>query len=287
MVRLTIFILSMVVLISFLSCENDVNIQQIDPIRFVQNDSLNLLFKDFKLMDEKAVSISKDSSILATYFNPVTRYKHGILGDAVEAGSLVVYINKKYLVFNLGELYVYEDIVPRLVDVDKDGLPEVICIRSHLEKGAGIVIYKIAKDSISEFAVVSEIGTPNRWLNIASIGDLNVDGNIELIWVQTPHIGGILKVAEVKKGQLEVLDQSTLYSSHAIGERNLCLSVVTKNDNKLLLHLPSHDRKQIVSLTYDGKFKEVGRIAKEVDFSKNLLMQYDFKNIVKSYNFCD
>jgi hypothetical protein len=285
--RLTIFILSMVVLISFLSCENDVNIQQIDPIRFVQNDSLNLLFKDFKLMDEKAVSISKDSSILATYFNPVTRYKHGILGDAVEAGSLVVYINKKYLVFNLGELYVYEDIVPRLVDVDKDGLPEVICIRSHLEKGAGIVIYKIAKDSISEFAVVSEIGTPNRWLNIASIGDLNVDGNIELIWVQTPHIGGILKVAEVKKGQLQVLDQSTLYSNHAIGERNLCLSVVTKNDNKLLLHLPSHDRKQIVSLTYDGKFKEVGRIAKEVDFSKNLLMQYDFKNIVKSYNFCD
>jgi hypothetical protein len=277
----------MMVLVTFSNCEKDIVPVFIEKEKFSQKDSLPVIFRDYNLMEEKIVTISSDSTVLATYINPVTRYKHGILGDAVEAGSLAVYFDKQYLILVLKEEYVFEDIAPRLVDIDRDGLPEIICIRSQSNRGAGIVIYKITNKELTEYAWVNEIGTPNRWLNIASIGDLNANGNMEIIWVQTPHIGGILKVAEINKGALEVLDQSTLYSNHAIGEKNLCLSVLTKKSNQLMIHLPSHDRKEIVSLIYNGKLKEIGRVTKEIDFAKSLLSQYDFKEVVKSLNNCD
>ncbi len=253
-----------------------INIKKVDP---------NEVFKSYALMKEKYFSYNADSSIIATYFNPVTRYAHGILGDAIEAGSLVVNYKQKFLVIDLSNEYVFEDIAPRLYDVDKDQIPELICIRSKQGAGAGLVIYKIKYNALEEYANILEIGTSNRWLNIASIGDLNQDGNVDIAWVQTPHIGGILKIAEIKPGVIKSIDETTLFSNHAIGETNLCLSVVTKENGKFLLHLPSHDRTQIVTLSYDNKWNVISRTQAKVDFSKPLINQSNFTNVVDTkYN---
>lgn len=251
----------------------------------LKNTKLIDVFKSYTLMKEQVIATNIDTTVLATYFNPVTRYTHGILGDAIEAGGVVVYTKGKYIEFKLSDEYVFEDIAPRLYDVDKDGKEELICIRAKIGAGAGIVIYKLKESEIEEYANVPEIGVPNRWLNIASISDLNNDGNTDIAWVQTPHIGGILKISEVKKGILKSIDDVTLFSNHAIGQTNLCLSVITSENGKLILHLPSHDRKQIVSLSFDSKWNEISRKQVDVDFSKTLLSQSDFKNILNTnYN---
>lgn len=60
--------------------------------------------------------------VRAWYEKPTKRYDHGVLGDAIEAGSLVVFDNagRKYEVV-LPETFVFEDITPRIADLDGDG----------------------------------------------------------------------------------------------------------------------------------------------------------------------
>lgn len=242
---------------------------------------INRLTTEYVPMPEQVVTINADSSIYAQFAQPVTRYNHGILGDAIEAGQLVVYARDTFLSLELAEVYVYEDIRPRLKDVDQDGIEECITIRSHINEGAGIVIYKILEDHLEEFAKVEEIGTPNRWLNIAAIDNLDEDEAIEIAWIQTPHIGGILKVADIQPGIMEPFATVAQYSNHAIGQRNLCLSVLTQPNNQAVLYVPSQDRQQLAGFYLDNQnWVLFETIEQNIDFAEILQSQYPFTAIV-------
>lgn len=245
------------------------------------------LTANFEPLPEALVAVSADSTVFAQYAQPTDRYGHGILGDRIEAGQLVVWRRGTTFTYTLDTQHVFEDLAPRLVDVDGDGELEFVTIRTHVLKGAGIAIYRIDGDSLVEYARVKEIGTPSRWLNVAAIYDLDSDGMMEIAWVQTPHIGGILRVARMSQGELEVLAESTLYSNHAIGERNLCLSVVSDEGGQPVLYVPSHDRSQIVGLTLsEDAFVRVRSIDQDVDFSIPLHRQGDFGVIVQGGEDC-
>ena len=240
------------------------------------------LADNFDQLPEQQIGVSEDSTVYAQYVQPTTRYTHGILGDAVEAGQLVVLRNGISYVHTLGDQYVFEDLKPRLFDVDGDGQVEIIAIRTHVQKGAGIVIYKIENETLTEFAWVEEIGNAFRWLNIAAIYDLDSDGIVELAWIQTPHIGGTLRVARVQTGKLAVLAESSFYSNHAIGEINLCLSVVTQLGNVTTLYVPTQDRRQIVGFQFSGgSLQNTETITQTVDFSQSLASQYNFAHVVQ------
>ena len=200
-----------------------------------QDSGVDFLRSHFDSLPEGLIASSPDSTLYAQYSQPTDRYGHGILGDAIEAGQLVVWHNGVVLTHTLDDSYVFEDLVPRLIDLDGDGELEIVTIRTHVSRGAGIAIYKINGDSLAEHARVREIGTSSRWLNIAAMFDLDGDGTMEIAWVQTPHIGGILRVARMAEGELEVMAESTLYSNHEIGQRNLSLSVVAEEGGFYLI----------------------------------------------------
>ncbi|MCH7944088.1 MAG: hypothetical protein IIB67_12780, partial [Proteobacteria bacterium] len=62
---------------------------------------------------------------------PTKRYDHGILGDGIEASGLRVTLrNGASIAFNLEGQDVFEDLRVRLVDLDGDGVDELISIRS-------------------------------------------------------------------------------------------------------------------------------------------------------------
>lgn len=248
---------------------------------------LQRLRSDYQLMPEEQVAISVDSSTYAQYILPVTRYRHGILGDQIEAGQLVVVLDGKFYDLTLEDTYVFEDIRPRLADVDLDGVLEIITIRAHLSEGAGIAIYKVINDQLQEYARVEEIGRANRWLNPVTIGDLDQNGTVEIVWIQTPHIGGILKIASFSPGTLSVLDESSLYSNHAIGERNLCLSVLTQEAAQFIFYVPTQNRNQIVGFSWSGSMLEqTSVINQSVDFSIPLGDQYTFSNLITEEDNC-
>ncbi len=243
---------------------------------------LEIFQSNYNQMPEEAITISQDSAVWAQYASPTDRYAHGILGDRIEAGQLVVAAKGQILDVTLDSLYVYEDVRPRLYDVDGDGELEIIAIRSHIDLGGGVVIYKIEEDALVEFANVEEIGSRNRWLNIVAINDLDNDGVVELAWIQTPHIGGILKVAKISEGQLTPLSEASQFSNHAIGEINLCLSALTDSPTGKVIYVPNQDRSNIVGFTFqNNSLTEVERIIEPVDFELPLAVQYRFENLVE------
>jgi hypothetical protein len=134
---------------------------------------------------------------------PTTRYGHSILGDAVEAGELIVKSAKgRTFSLVLPPSEVFEDRYPRLADLDGDGTVEVVAIRSSLSFGASVAVYGLRKGTVMELASTPFIGRANRWLNIAGIARFRGRRGRETAYVQAPHIGGTLFLYAFEQGRL-------------------------------------------------------------------------------------
>lgn len=199
--------------------------------------------------------------IEAWYAQPTTRYQHGVLGDAVEGGSLVAidHLGQQFELV-LPTSQVFEDITPRVVDLDGDGRNEVVTIRSGLSDGASVVVYAIADGALIERAATAPIGQPNRWLSIAGIADFRGDGSRQIAIVKTPHIGGVLELLALQGDRLASLyPPRSGYSTHVIGSRILSLADVGDLDGNgtAELALPDQSRRRLVVLTFAAAIEEV------------------------------
>ncbi|MBU0675843.1 MAG: hypothetical protein KJ950_14490 [Proteobacteria bacterium] len=130
-----------------------INTMTVDPL-MDQDATIMFLAENFTQLPEKQISISEDSTVYAQYAQPTARYTHGILGDTIEAEQLVVLKNGTIYTQTVTNRYVFEDIKPRLFDVDNDGQMEIVTIRTHIMRGAGIMIYKLKNTALTEFAWV-------------------------------------------------------------------------------------------------------------------------------------
>lgn len=183
--------------------------------------------------------------VRAWYGQPTDRYAHGVLGDAIEGGSLVVQTGDGTTVeFALPDTQVFEDITPRIHDLDSDGTNEVVTIRASQSGGAAIAIFGLRAGELVEIASSSENGRPNRWLNIAAIVPADSgDGGSTIIGVRTPHIGGrLFTVTMAADGTItERNDIARNLSNHLIGSRELGLSAVLGG----AVYIPSQDRRSL------------------------------------------
>jgi hypothetical protein len=180
-----------------------------------------------------------------------------VLGDAIEAGSLVVEdASGRRFEHVLPETHVFEDITPRIADLDGDGRSEIIAIRSSLRRGAAIAVLGSRDGELRLLDATPEIGRPNRWLNVAGIGDYRGRGSPIVAWVETPHIGGTLKMAVFRDGRLERVGAAMPgFSNHIIGSRELGMSATGDftGDGVPDLALPSADRRAIVVVSKSGQ----------------------------------
>lgn len=169
--------------------------------------------------------------VSARYTEPTTRYAHGVLGDAIEHGALEIRTKKTsgeglsvtavgqtttHLV-RLPQERVFEDTEPRIVDVDGDGLPEVVVVESHQQQGARLAIYSHK----GLLAAIPYIGTRNRWLAPVAIADLDGDGLVELAYIDRPHLAKTLRVWRFEDGALTQVTALEGLTNHRIGERDI------------------------------------------------------------------
>ncbi|MBL4892313.1 MAG: hypothetical protein JKX91_10935, partial [Rhizobiaceae bacterium] len=196
------------------------------------------------------ISTARGGDIVAAWYSePTTRYKHGILGDRVEAGSLRIKTRLGHtLTYRLPRTEVFEDITPRLVDLDRNGTMEVITIRSSLIKGAAITIYGLNGEALVQKATTPHIGLSHRWLNIAGISNFSRSKTLEIAAVITPHIGGTLRFYKYSRGKLLRRAAASGFSNHVIGSREQRLSAILDFDGNRTpdLALPSADRRSLV-----------------------------------------
>ncbi|MCY0152616.1 hypothetical protein OEG86_10655 [Hoeflea alexandrii] len=139
----------------------------------------------------------------------------------------------------------FEDITPRIADLDGDGTNEVITIRASKTGGAAVAIFGLADGKLALRGAGSENGQTNRWLNIAGFLPRD-DGGLTLYGVRTPHIGGRLFSLDLRDGALsERNDIAIDVSNHIIGSRELGMSAVGEFDGRIELVLPSQDRRRL------------------------------------------
>lgn len=199
-----------------------------DAIRFLLTQSvmprsdrkfgLALVFAQIPMLWPALVAsaLHADTTIVdAQYSAPTPRYDHAILGDAIEYGALVLQLSDgKTITHTLPKSRVFEDIAPRLVDVDGDGAPEVIVIETLIPRGASLAIYDVK----GKRTATPHIGRTHRWLAPLGATDLDGDGHIEIAYIDRPHLARILRIWRYDNGRLtHVADHSGL-TNHRIGQ---------------------------------------------------------------------
>ncbi|WP_295509321.1 FG-GAP repeat domain-containing protein [uncultured Sulfitobacter sp.] len=159
-----------------------------------------------------------DTIMAARYTDPTDRYAHGILGDAVEWGTLEITLKDgTQRRFILPETLVFEDVAPRLSDLDADGSPEVIVVESSLTLGARLVVYGPS----GRLAMTDHIGRKNRWLAPIGAADFTGDGRSEIAMVVTPHLAGKLVILTFDGAHLTPIATTNGLTNHRIGDTDI------------------------------------------------------------------
>lgn len=186
----------------------------------------------------------------ATYAEPTMRYPHGVLGDTIEHGALVLSYEgtDDRIVLRLPDDRVFEDTEPRMVDVDGDGQREVVVVESHQTQGARLAIYNGA----GLVAATPYIGQRNRWLAPVAVADLDGDGFVELAYIDRPHLAKTLRVWRFADGQLTSVAALEGMTNHRIGERDIAGGV------RLCAGAPEMivaraDWQRLMAVSFDGK----------------------------------
>jgi hypothetical protein len=105
-----------------------------------------------RVPDSQVVRGSRDIQ-WAWLGSPTPRYPHTALGSPVHAGSLHVLARAasgapREVVHHLPLHRVFEDRVPRLVDLDRDGHDDIIVVESDLIRGAAVVVYGLRASTL-------------------------------------------------------------------------------------------------------------------------------------------
>lgn len=158
----------------------------------------------------------------AWFDDPVTRYDHGILGRDTEPETLWVDAMGNRGVcghkLTLDAAHVFEDVTPRLADLDGDGTNEVIVVRSHVGNGAQLAVYRWTGAELVLDAATPYIGRAHRWLAPLGAADLDGDGTMELAYVDRPHLAKTLRVWRYTPGRLTEIAAAAGLTNHRIGQ---------------------------------------------------------------------
>jgi hypothetical protein len=180
------------------------------------------------------------------------RYKHGVLGDAIEA-TRMLWLERHTLepirALSLPAPFVFEDIAPRpLMLPGAPARPALLTVRSGPEGGQLALVTADPQQprSLRLAALGDGVGGFHRWWAPTS------DGR-HLAAVHTPHIGGVLHVYQQEGERLTRRRLSGDVSTHRIGTREIDLAAWLQG----LLVLPSQDGRQLRRLNPAADWAEL------------------------------
>ena len=170
-----------------------------------------------------AADLPERNIIKAIFSEPTDRYDHGILGDAIEFGALELTVNicvqcakqdLRIYTIRLPKSRVFEDLSPRLTDLDNDGANEVVVVETALDKGASLAVY----DALGKVAQTPFLGQPHRWLAPAGMADFDGDGIKDIALVEKPHLTKEMQIWRYKDRKLTMIAHLGGLTNHRIGD---------------------------------------------------------------------
>ena len=154
------------------------------------------------------------------------RFVHGVLGDQVEAATLLVLELRQGQIRILTRIDlpgedVYEGIAPFWADVDGDGVEDLVTTVSNGSLGARLRAYLWDGVALRQEVDGPAVGRGKRWRHQLTAGPFGPAGEIEVVDVKTPHIGGVMEFFRFTGDSLQLAAALPSVTTHAIGSRNL------------------------------------------------------------------
>lgn len=201
----------------------------------------------------------------AWFAEPTDRYDHAVLGDRIEAGSLVIERrNGARQTLKLGADAVFEDLEPRIADLDGDGHDEIVAIKSSLRNGASLAVVALRRNRYEIAAETPALGAPHRWLEVAGIADFTGAGNNikQIAFVRQPHAVGMLELWEYDGKALNKLAEMPDASNHVAGTRAIHMSAVADFDGDGVADIatPSLDRTRLRLIGFKPQIHEIAAV---------------------------
>jgi hypothetical protein len=223
------------------------------------------------IFSQQATAQSGQHLLSAAYAEPTSRYAHGILGDEIEYGALILTYKdlSARTVIRLPQERVFEDTAPRIADVDGDELFEAVTVESHRDQGARLAIYNAA----GLVAATPYIGRPNRWLAPVAVADLDGDGAVELAYIDRPHPAKILRVWRFASGTLTEVTSLQSLTNHRTGERDSAGGLRNCGQG-LEMIVANADWSRLVAVTLKGstlQTRDIGPHTNRADFARALV----------------
>jgi hypothetical protein len=165
----------------------------------------------------------------AEYAGPTDRYPHGALGDPLEWSGLRLSLgpppgcsgDRSVRLIALPDLLVFEDVAPRLADLDGDGGSEVIVVESHRDRGARLAVWGLRDGTLQRIAQTAFIGTRFRWMAPIGAADLDGDGLQEIAVVDRPHLAKVLRIWRFEQDRLVEVGAAAGFSNHRFGDQEI------------------------------------------------------------------
>ena len=165
------------------------------------------------------------------------RYRHGVLGDGIEATTLLHL--ERHSLQPLGQLdlpapFVFEDVAPR--PITWRGRRALLTVRSGPKGGQLAVVVGTGRgaDKLSLAAFSEPLGTIHRWLSPITDGK-------QILAVHTPHLGGVLHRYRDDGHGLVGTAISGDVTNHVIHQRVIDISAWAGG----VLVLPTQDRQRL------------------------------------------
>ena len=207
------------------------------------------------LLAGAASATPPDVIIEARFGEPTGRYAHGVLGDAIEWGSLHLTVDKchgcegtmiEQITIRLPESRVFEDIAPRIWQIDADDTSKVVVVESDQTRGARLSVY----DETGFVTATPFIGTRNRWLAPIGVADFDGDGWMEVGYIDRPHLAKTLRLWRYVDGELTEIANLAGLSNHRIGEDFISGGVRDCGTGPEMI-VASGDWREVVAVRYE------------------------------------
>ena len=203
-------------------------------VLYISRDGDLVLGREEGVIDSMPINAQPDARLVmnslgqvAVYANASDRrYVHGIMGDALEAATLLVLEVREGRIRLLARIDlpgedVYEGIAPFWADIDGDGVEDLVTTVANGSLGARLRAYLWDGGGIRQEVDGPAIGQGKRWRHQLSAAPFAPGGRIEIAATLTPHIGGTLEFFRFGGGSLQGTATFPGVTTHALGSRNL------------------------------------------------------------------
>lgn len=201
--------------------------------------------------------------ITAIFEAPTDRYPHNIMGSLRAHNDLAVTLPQcavctggpSRLAIRLPDDLVFEDFEPRLVDLDRDGVNEIVVVESDQRKGSRLAVWEVmlvdGKPKLVRGATTDFIGTRFRWLAPIGAEDFDGDGRVEIAYVEKPHLDKILRIVRREGSQLRLVASLAGVTNHAIGQEEVQSRIETCNGRPTIIALDATGIRRL-AIRFDG-----------------------------------